>query len=80
MLSEIVLGELDLGTVNDCDSGTSNCAPPVQRRSPAKVITHEQWDKEKFTLGFDIALVRMDKPVVTYLVSQHMSVSSLSIS
>jgi hypothetical protein len=59
-----------LETENDCDPETSYCAPPVQRRFPAKVITHEQWNRENFALGFDIALVRMDRPADTILVSQ----------
>jgi len=67
---EIVLGEHDLGLTKDCDS-KKNCLPPIQKRFPAETKIHEGWVNSNVQAGNDIALIRMDKPVILAFVSRH---------
>ncbi len=66
---ELVFGEHDLGSrFRDCDD--KGCLPPVQRRAPAEITVHDDWDLRRFQDGNDIALIRLDRPVDTLIVSQ----------
>lgn len=63
---ELLFGEHDLGrNARDCESNM--CLPPVQRRRPVELIMHEGFDLGRFHEGDDIGLVRLDRPVDTYI-------------
>ena len=55
--SEVRVGELDLQKDPDCNH--KFCAPSPQDILVEKVIQHENWNKNAFQEGFDIALVRV---------------------
>ncbi|XP_040573509.1 phenoloxidase-activating factor 3 [Lepeophtheirus salmonis] len=61
-LKEIVLGEHNINSNPDCTN--KFCAPSTQKRTPIKIITHEKWNIHTPTKGYDIGLVRMDRPVI----------------
>ncbi len=59
--STVVLGEHVVGVNPDClDNG--KCFPPAQTIEVESVTLHENWNRKKFTLGNDIALVRLKNP------------------
>lgn len=62
-VKQVVLGELEVGTNPDCDATGRFCAPPIQVFGVDEVVVHENWDKSKYKEGYDIALVRLDRPV-----------------
>ena len=45
--------------------------PGIQKRGVEKVTHHEEWNNKDFRGGYDIALVRVDKPIVLFYVSSH---------
>ena len=57
IFSEVRVGELDLQKDPDCNR--KFCAPSPQDISVERVIQHENWNKNAFEKGFDIALVRV---------------------
>ena len=57
IFSEVRVGELDLQKDLDCNG--KFCAPSPQDILVEKVIQHENWNKNAFQEGFDIALVRV---------------------
>ncbi len=70
---ELLFGEHDMGSRgHDCDN-TGQCLPLPQTRYPAPgrkgIIVHEDWDQNNFREGNDIALIRLDRPVDTIVVS-----------
>lgn len=61
--SELLFGESELRNDQNC-SIEFDCIPPVQKRRPAQIITAPNWNPERFTEGDDIALIRLDAPVI----------------
>ncbi len=54
----------------DCDGlGLMDCLPHPQRRFPAPggIKVHEKWDPRNPADGNDIALIRLNKPVDTFI-------------
>lgn len=70
-IAEVVLGEYNTITDPDTILGQNDIVtgywPKVQRRKPVKVIRHPFVKDYKETLGYDIALVKLDAPVITLL-------------
>ena len=72
---EVVVGEHVVGQDRDCvyDRTTGKCEdiglPPAQKRGVERVIIHENWNVSNYKGGSDIALVRVNKPIVMFFVS-----------
>lgn len=54
------LGELNLETEKDCDSGNKVCSPPPQDFTPAEVILHPDFDTRS-EVSDDVALIRLNR-------------------
>ncbi len=64
----MLFGEHDVGSRGkDCDG--SDCLPLPQRRFPAPegIKVHEKWNPRIPADGHDIALIRLNKPVDTFI-------------
>merc|ERR550539_518790 len=72
VIKEVVVGEHVVGQDRDCvyDRTTGKCEdiglPPAQKRGVERVIIHENWNVSNYRGGSDIALVRVDKPIVMF--------------
>ena len=69
--SQVVLGEHTVGTDPDCarkkgPGGGGNCFPNVITRNVEKIIIHEDYKTEDGSPVNDIALIRLDEPVLLY--------------
>ena len=63
--SEVRVGELDLQ--NDPDCNRKFCAPSPQDILVEKVIQHENWNRNAFEKGYDIALVRVKSHILLFV-------------
>ena len=61
-IHNVLVGEYVVGSNPDCDS-TGKCFPSVQDIEVESVKQHEDWDPVRYTLGNDIALARLKRPV-----------------
>ena len=57
--SEVVLGEHNTETDPDCS--TRGCSPKALRRTPTKIIIHENYDPKE--IHNDIGLIRLDQSI-----------------
>lgn len=67
--SEVILGEHEVGEEIDCNAQGEfpSCNPPSMTRKVTKVIIHENYDRVTKVGPYDIALLRLDKRIVSYL-------------
>ena len=75
-LGHVVIGEHNLKTNPDCSSG--NCAKPVQNIKVANITIHEKYNRDNggFAKGYDIALIRLERPAKMFMVRGNTSVES----
>ncbi len=74
----MLLGEHDLGVdeTRDCvRKRVASCPSTPQKRVAEDIVVHELWNRQNYSLGNDVALVRLDRPVITFVVGQQISIT-----
>ena len=73
-LDHVVIGEHNLKTNPDC--ADRNCAMPVQNIKVANTTIHKKYNRDKngYAKGYDIALIRLEKPAKMFTVGENNSV------
>ena len=69
-LDHVVIGEHNLKTNPDC--ADRNCAMPVQNIKVANTTIHNKYNRDKngYAKGYDIALIRLEKPAKMFTVRE----------
>ena len=71
IFSRVILGEHTVETDPDYSFPVNFCQLPIQEIDVEEIIVHEKWHgRQRVRSGYDIALLRLAKPAVLYLVSQ----------